>query len=71
MEIKQRMMKFSSEEELEEWYASEKKKLEDDFLKKLDSKNKDFKDNKQEFEKNLKELINKYNEEYEQFLGEK
>ncbi len=65
------MMKFSSEEELEEWYASEKKKLEDDFLKKLDSKNKDFKDNKQEFEKNLKELINKYNEEYEQFLGEK
>ena len=64
-------MKFTTEEGIDEWFANEKQKLEEEFLKKINKDNKNIPKYREKFDADLKRLLAKYEVEFNKFLDKK
>ena len=62
-------MNFKTEEEIEEWYAAEKEKLETEFLKSIKKDKEKIPKYREKFDADMKRLIAKYEAEHYKLLG--
>jgi hypothetical protein len=62
-------MAYKSEEDLELWYAAEKERLSEEFLKGIDQNKDNTPSFKAKFDAEMKKLIAKYNAEYYKLLA--
>jgi len=62
-------MNFKTEEEIEEWYAAEKEKLETEFLKSINKDKEKIPKYREKFDADMKRLIAKYEAEHYKLLG--
>lgn len=61
-------MGFKTEEELEAWFAVEKERLSDEFLQRIDKDKTSIPKHRAKFDAEMKKLITKYNNDYENLL---
>ncbi|MBW2990599.1 hypothetical protein KY348_02745 [Candidatus Woesearchaeota archaeon] len=57
-------MGFKSEEEIEEWYLTEKQGLEDEFMKKINKDKGNIPKHRERFDADMKRLIARYEAEH-------
>jgi hypothetical protein len=62
-------MGFKSEEELEAWFATEKERLSEEFLKSINRDTANIPKHRERFDAELKRLLAKYNAGYEKLLA--
>ena len=63
--------KFTSEDEVEEWFEQEKQKLEDELYKQVHKHKDDNEKYKAEYTKKLNNLMEAYEEEHKKLLAKK
>ena len=56
-------MKFKTEEEVDEWFAAEKEKLENEFLEKITKDKDNIPKYREKYDADMKRLLAKYEEE--------
>ena len=61
-------MGFKTEEEVEEWYITEKEKLETEFLNKINKDKENISKHREKFDADMKRLLAKYESEYNKII---
>lgn len=69
MEINIFYMSLKTEEEIEEWYAIEKEKLETEFLKSINKDKENIPKYREKFDAEMKRLIARYEAEHYKLMG--
>lgn len=61
-------MGFKTEEEVEEWYITEKEKLETEFLNKINKDKENIPKHREKYDADMKRLLAKYEAEYNKII---
>jgi len=64
-------MGFKTEEDLDLWFAAEKERLSEQFIKSIDDNKDNIPKHKEKFDAEMKRLLAKYTAGYEKFLTQK
>jgi len=62
-------MGFKTEEEVEEWFTTEKQRLETEFLNKINKDKDNIPKHREKFDADMKRLIARYEAEYDKLLA--
>lgn len=61
-------MGFETEEEIEEWLATEKQRLENEFLERINKDKENIPKHREKFDAEMKRVLAKYEAEFNKFL---